>query len=67
MLLLEILSNNVPKEWFSDCVNDKGFGFVVNMISQLDFKVVGFCTCLLKIWQIWSSATGFLVFLTLFG
>ena len=24
-------------------------GFVVNMISQFDFKIVGFCTCLLKI------------------
>ena len=30
-LLLAILSNDAPKEWFSDCVNDKCFGFVVSM------------------------------------
>ena len=36
-------------------------------ISQFDFKVVGFCICLLKIWQVLSSATMFLVFLTFFG
>ena len=37
------------------------------MISPFDLKVVSFCTCLLKIWQFLSSATGFLVFLTFFG
>ena len=61
------MSNDAPKEQFLDCVNDKGFGFVVNIISRFDFKVVGFCTCLLKILQFLSSATGCLVFLTLFG
>ena len=40
---------------------------MVNMISQFDFKAVGFCTCLLKILQFLSPATGILVFLTLFG
>ena len=67
VLLLENLSNDAPKEYFSDFVNDKGFAFLVNMISQFDCKVAGFCMCLLKILQFLSSATGFLVFLTLFG
>ena len=31
LLSLEILSNDAPKEKFSDCVNDKEFGFVVKM------------------------------------
>ena len=31
LLSLEILSNDAPKEYFSDCVNDKGFGVVVKM------------------------------------
>ena len=38
---------------------------MVSMISQFDFEVVSFYTCLLKIWQFLSSATGFLVILTL--
>ena len=37
------------------------------MISQFDFNVVGLCRCPLKVLQFFSSATGFLVFLTLFG
>ena len=40
---------------------------MVNMVSEFGFKVVGFCTCLLKILQFLSSATRLLVFLTLFG
>ena len=40
---------------------------MVNMVSGFGFKLVGFCTCLLKILQFLSSATGLLVFLTLFG
>ena len=39
---------------------------MVNMVSGFEFKVVGSCACLRKIWPILSSATGFLIFLTLF-
>ena len=49
---------------FSDCVNDEGFAFLQNIMSQFDFKVVWL---LLKICQFLSFATGFFVFLTLFG
>ena len=50
----------------TDCVNDKGFGFMVNMISQFHFKIIGFPRCLLKILQFLSSANGLLVFFHLF-
>ena len=39
---------------------------MVNQVSWFEFKVVGSCTCLLRILQFLSSATGFLVLLTLF-
>ena len=40
---------------------------MVNEVSRFEFKVIGSCKCLLKILQFLSAATGFLVFLTVFG
>ena len=40
---------------------------MVNQVSSFELKVIGSCTCLLKILQFLSSETGFLVFLTVFG
>ena len=59
---LEILSNDSTKEWFSECVNNKGFGFLENTISQFDFKVVGSSKKLGSL----STANGLLIFLILF-
>ena len=39
---------------------------MVNQVSLFEFKVVGSCTCLLRIWQFLSAATEILVLLTLF-
>ena len=37
-MLLKILSEDTTKEWFLDCVDGKGFGFLVNTYISISFQ-----------------------------